>query len=457
MITNHGRFVYTGTFEANPMITDPPPTGSTVVPAPRKKLDSEFNEEAILLLANLILTEFLMTHISERYVNVIDSKRHVEKIIFADSIARTSSSSGVKHLIPSRLTRYLNLSSDKALVNKSANWKEWKPIKKVWKPISKPVANSKPQWKPTGRHFSLFEKYPLTRIMEPTDMPIELPPSLEVASDTKLKLHVTSATTIIGRTILKGSTDNQPVLHRMNDMISASQFACLQKPLKRSHGLWHRRLNHLNFGTLNELARNNLVRGLPMLKYDKDHLCPSCQLGKSKKASHPLKAETTNTKFLHTPTYGPLRTNRQESIQRKKVMFWVIVDDYTRYGCDLHFFDQRINSTMIEKFIVKINDPNTTVRLRQNRYMETEILNKTLYGMVCECVGISHETSVPRSPQQNGVVERQNRTLMEAARTMLIFAKAPLFLWAEAVATACYNTLNRSLAQRFMENLLMNC
>ncbi|GJV44811.1 retrovirus-related pol polyprotein from transposon TNT 1-94 [Tanacetum coccineum] len=62
--------------------------------------------------------------------------------------------------------------------------KEWKPIKnvgnpikRVWKPISKPVANNKPQWKPTGRHFSLFEKYPLTRIMEPTDIPMELPPS----------------------------------------------------------------------------------------------------------------------------------------------------------------------------------------------------------------------------------------------------------------------------------------
>ncbi|GJU24727.1 uncharacterized mitochondrial protein-like protein [Tanacetum coccineum] len=55
--------------------------------------------------------------------------------------------------------------------------KEWKPIKRVWKSISKPVASSKPQWKPTGRHFSLFEKYPLTRIVEPTDMPIELPPS----------------------------------------------------------------------------------------------------------------------------------------------------------------------------------------------------------------------------------------------------------------------------------------
>ncbi|GKE39856.1 putative ribonuclease H-like domain-containing protein, partial [Tanacetum coccineum] len=64
-----------------------------------------------------------------------------------------------------------------------------------------------------------------------------------------------------------------------------------------------------------------------------------------------------------------------------------------------------------------------------------------------EQVGISHETSVARTPQQNGVVERRNRTLVEAARTMLIYAKAPLFLWAEAIATACY-TQNRSIIRR---------
>ncbi|GKF08949.1 integrase, catalytic region, zinc finger, CCHC-type containing protein [Tanacetum coccineum] len=61
-----------------------------------------------------------------------------------------------------------------------------------------------------------------------------------------------------------------------------------------------------------------------------------------------------------------------------------------------------------------------------------------------EKVGICHETSVVRSPQENGVVERRNRTLIEAARTMLIYVKALLFLWAEAVATACY-TQNRSI------------
>ncbi|GJV90600.1 putative ribonuclease H-like domain-containing protein [Tanacetum coccineum] len=76
----------------------------------------------------------------------------------------------------------------------------------------------------------------------------------------------------------------------------------------------------------------------------------------------------------------------------------------------------------------------------------TEFVNQTLreyYGKV----GISHETSVARSPQQNGVVERRNCTLIEAARTILIYAKAPLFLWAKAVARACY-TQNRSMIRR---------
>ncbi|GJY72100.1 retrovirus-related pol polyprotein from transposon TNT 1-94 [Tanacetum coccineum] len=73
----------------------------------------------------------------------------------------------------------------------------------------------------------------------------------------------------------------------------------------------------------------------------------------------------------------------------------------------------------------------------------TEFVNQMLREYY-EKVGISHETSVSRSPQQNAVVERRNRTLIEAARTMLIYAKALLFLWAEAVATACY-TQNRSI------------
>ncbi|GKF70392.1 integrase, catalytic region, zinc finger, CCHC-type containing protein [Tanacetum coccineum] len=70
----------------------------------------------------------------------------------------------------------------------------------------------------------------------------------------------------------------------------------------------------------------------------------------------------------------------------------------------------------------------------------TEFVNKTLYDNY-ESVGIIYQKTVPRTTQQNGIVERRNRTLVEAARTMLIFSKAPMFLWAEAVATACYTLL----------------
>nr|GEZ50632.1 putative ribonuclease H-like domain-containing protein [Tanacetum cinerariifolium] len=88
---------------------------------------------------------------------------------------------------------------------------------------------------------------------------------------------------------------------------------------------------------------------------------------------------------------------------------------------------------------VRLNVPVRRIRTDNG----TEFVNQTLRDYYEE-VGISHETSVARSPQQNGVVERRNRTLIEAAHTMLIYAQAPLFLWAEAVATACF-TQNRSI------------
>ncbi|GKB09684.1 retrovirus-related pol polyprotein from transposon TNT 1-94 [Tanacetum coccineum] len=85
---------------------------------------------------------------------------------------------------------------------------------------------------------------------------------------------------------------------------------------------------------------------------------------------------------------------------------------------------------------------NETVR-KIHRDNETKFVNQTMCSYY-ENVGISHETSVSRTPQQNGVVERRNWTLVEVARNMLIYANAPLFLWAEVVATTCY-TQNRSL------------
>ncbi|GJZ19476.1 retrovirus-related pol polyprotein from transposon TNT 1-94 [Tanacetum coccineum] len=132
-------------------------------------------------------------------------------------------------------------------------------------------------------------------------------------------------------------------------------------------------------------ARHGLVRGLPKLKFEKDHLCSACAMGKNKKKPHKPKSEDTNQEklyLLHIDLCGPMR----------------------------------VTSVNGKKYIL-------------------------VMGEVLKNVGISHETSVAHSPQQNGVVERRNHTLIKAAHTMLIYAKAPLFLWAEAVATAYFDEL----------------
>ncbi|GJZ56409.1 putative RNA-directed DNA polymerase [Tanacetum coccineum] len=139
---------------------------------------------------------------------------------------------------------------------------------------------------------------------------------------------------------------------------------------------------------------------------------------------------------------GPMRV---ASVNGKKYIL-VIVDDYSRFTWVKCLRSKDEAPAFIINFLkmIQVRLKETVCRIRTDN--GTEFVNQTLREYY-EKVGISHETSVARSPQQNGVVERRNRTLIEAARTMLIYAKAPLFLWAEAVATACY-TQNRSMIRR---------
>ncbi|GJU95437.1 retrovirus-related pol polyprotein from transposon TNT 1-94, partial [Tanacetum coccineum] len=245
-----------------------------------------------------------------------------------------------------------------------------------------------------------------------------------------------------GVELLKGSRGSNLYTISVEDMLKSSPICLLSKASKNKSWLWHRRLNHLNFGTINDLARKDLVRGLPRLKFEKDHLCSACQLGKSKKHTHKPKTENTNLEVLntlHMDLCGPMRV---QTINGKKYIL-VIVDDYSRFTWVKFLRSKDETPAVVIKFLTQIQvGLKKTVRFIRTDN-GTEFVNKTLYDHY-EKVGIFHQKTVPRTPQQNGVVERRNRTLVEAARTMLIFSKAPMFLWAEAVATACY-TQNRSL------------
>nr|GEV29884.1 retrovirus-related Pol polyprotein from transposon TNT 1-94 [Tanacetum cinerariifolium] len=196
--------------------------------------------------------------------------------------------------------------------------------------------------------------------------------------------------------LLQGSRTINLYSILMNDMLASSPVYLLTKASSTKSWLWHHRLNHLNFGTLNELAQNDLGRGLPKLKYDQDHLCPSCQLGKSKKSSHPLKTVNTNTDILNTLHMDLCGLMRIESINKKKYIL-VIVDDYTRFGWVRFLRTKDETPEVIKKFIGTTQCAlNATVRYVRTDN-GTEFVNKTLTEFF-ESVGITHNTSVPRSP-----------------------------------------------------------
>ncbi|GKA54043.1 retrovirus-related pol polyprotein from transposon TNT 1-94, partial [Tanacetum coccineum] len=262
--------------------------------------------------------------------------------------------------------------------------------------------------------------------------------NLEVA----FRQHTCFIRNLEGVDLLTGSRGNNLYTLSLGDMMASSPICLLSKASKTKSWLWHRRLSHLNFGAINHLARHGLVRGLPKLKFEKDHLCSACAMGKSKKKPHKPKSEDTNQEklyLLHMDLCGPMRVT---SVNGKKYIL-VIVDDYSLFTWVKCLRSKDKAPDFIIKFLkmiqVRLKVPIQRIRTDNG----TEFVNQTLREYY-EKVGISHETFVSRSPQQNGVIERRNRTLIEAARTMLIYAKASLFLWAEAVATACY-TQNRSI------------
>nr|GFD00532.1 retrovirus-related Pol polyprotein from transposon TNT 1-94 [Tanacetum cinerariifolium] len=204
-------------------------------------------------------------------------------------------------------------------------------------------------------------------------------------------------------------------------------------------------LSHRNFDTINDLARNDLVAGLPKFKYYKEHLCPSCEQVKSKRASHPPKPVPNSRQrlhLLHMDLCGPMRI---ASLNGQRYIL-VIIDDYSRYTW-VHFLRSKDKApeviiTFSKRITVLLQSPVIIIRTDNGTEFKNQVLK-----IYFNSVGISHQMSSVRTPQQNRVVERQNRTLVEAARTMLIFSRAPLFLWAEAIATACF-TQNRSIIHR---------
>nr|GEY16249.1 putative ribonuclease H-like domain-containing protein [Tanacetum cinerariifolium] len=199
--------------------------------------------------------------------------------------------------------------------------------------------------------------------------------------------------------------------------------------------LWHRRLGHINFKTMNKLVKGNLVRGLPSKVFKNNHTCDACKKGKQHRASYktkPVNSASRPLHRLHMDLFGPTFV---KSLNKKSYCL-VVTDDYSRFTWVFFLATKDETSPILKTFITGIeNQLSLKVKIiRSNN--GTEFKNNDL-NQFCGVKGIKREFSIPRTPKQNGIAKRKNRTLIEAAKTMLADSLLPILFWAEAVNTAC--------------------
>ncbi|KAK0578805.1 hypothetical protein LWI29_016460 [Acer saccharum] len=236
-----------------------------------------------------------------------------------------------------------------------------------------------------------------------------------------------------GQTLLKG-------------MRSSDNCYCLEARIVSNHvsmdeqiELWHERLGHMNFRDLRTLGKFNCVRGLPKLGKKANGICGPCQQGKQTKSMH-KKGKYLTTKepleLLHMDLMGPMQT---ESLGGKRYIF-VCVDDFSRFTWTYFLREKSETFDKFKMLCTKLqNEMNSNIRsIKRIRSDHGREFENATFETFCNGLGISHEFSAPRTPQQNGVVERKNRVLQEMARVMLLSNNVPRNLWAEAINTACY-------------------
>ncbi|GJY90347.1 retrovirus-related pol polyprotein from transposon TNT 1-94 [Tanacetum coccineum] len=201
------------------------------------------------------------------------------------------------------------------------------------------------------------------------------------------------------------------------DMTSSTQESCFfAKASKNLNWLWHKRLAHLNFKTINKLTKQNLVVGLPSLVYSKDKPCSSCEKGKHHRASFKTKHTFSIKKYLHLLHMDLFKPVTPRFINHEKYTL-VIIDEYSRYTW-VYFLKRKSQAPeTIMSFIKRVENQND-IKVKQLRTDNgTEFKNSILINF-CDEKGISQNFSSPYTLEQNGIPERNNRTLIEAARNM---------------------------------------
>lgn len=229
---------------------------------------------------------------------------------------------------------------------------------------------------------------------------------------------------------------------------SFGESRCLVAGTSSELWKWHRRLGHLSFDLLARLSSLDLIRGLPKLKFEKDLVCHPCRHGKMVAASHsPVNQVMTKQpgELLHMDTVGPARVRSDGG----KWYVLVIVDDFSRYSWVFFMESKDEAFSHARDLILRLQNECPKNAMRAIRSDNGTEFKNSHFEAFCKSLGLEHQFLSPYVPQQNGIVERKNRTLVEMARTMLDEHRTPRRYWAEAINTACHVS-NRIFLRAFL-------
>ncbi|GJS29746.1 putative ribonuclease H-like domain-containing protein [Tanacetum coccineum] len=202
--------------------------------------------------------------------------------------------------------------------------------------------------------------------------------------------------------LLKVPRHNNIYSFDLKNVVPSGGLTCLfEKATIDESNLWHRRLGHINFKTMNKLVRGNLVRGLPSKLFENDHTCVACQKGKQHKASCKTKLVSSISQplqILHMDLFRPISVR---SINHKTYCL-VITDDYSRFSWVFLLATKDETSGILKTFITGIeNQINHKVKIIRCDN-GTEFKNNDM-NQFCGMKRIKREFSVAKTPQQNGV------------------------------------------------------
>ncbi|GJS46994.1 putative ribonuclease H-like domain-containing protein [Tanacetum coccineum] len=211
--------------------------------------------------------------------------------------------------------------------------------------------------------------------------------------------------------LLKVSRKNNMYSVDLKNIVPKGGLTCLfAKATSDESKLWHRRLGHINFKTMNKLVKGNLVRGLPSKLFENDQTRVACQKGKQHRASCKSKTVSSISQplhMLHMDLFDPTFVKNL----MKKMYCLVVTNDYSRFSWVFFLATKDETSGILKSIIPGVEN------------------------LIDQRVKV---ISVAKTPQQNEVAERKNKSLIEVARTMLANSKLPTTFWAEAINTACY-------------------